>query len=397
MQTKYIQSGIVSDNAVVEDNTISVDPSRFVPEEFYHPPGQLGNMEIWYADVYDKSNDSVFVVQFTWGPDPLKKENVILISLYAYSPGEGVTSLTRHISSEDFIINEEPYHIILGKNTIRGYKNPNSYQTEYHIQVNLEHILFDLYIEPVVSCWLPFGEKVTFHDKERKGIFSWIPAIPKGKVNGSVTIGQSTTKLTDAHGYYDHTFWETGIHNPFHSNLLFWDDILVSWTWLKIIHEDIKIAINEFRFRPWLNNRSISTFMVCKGDSIMLSQNHMAQIKRTPLTPYQPKRKAGEFSLSCSLGDMHIKLDVTPTILLRYQDMLEYISPLSRSLVKVIFGSPVAFYSLAHVNVNMTFGTETLALTNAMAFYESMVLSTRPSRFEDTIRKLISRKISRRI
>jgi len=389
--------GIVTDNAVVGDQDIILVPAAHIPEQFYHPPGKLGNMEIWYADVYDKSKDSVFVVQFTCGPDPLKKENVVLISFHAYTPGQGVTSLTRKIPPEEFIINEEPYQITLGKNTIRVYQNPYSHKTEYQIQANIEHILIDLIIEPVANSWLPFGEKVTFYDKKRKGIFSWIPSIPKGRVNGSVTIWQSTIKLTDAHGYYDHTFWETGIDHPFNENLLFWDDILVSWTWLKIIHDDIKIAINEFRFRPWLNSRDITTLMVCKDNSIMLSQNHRAQINRTMLTPDQPNIKADEFRLSFSFRDMNLKLDVTPAILLRYQDMLEYINPLSRSLVRIIFGSPVAFYTMARVNVNLSFGTENIVLNKAMALYESMVLSSSPSRFEDRIRKFVSRTISRRI
>jgi hypothetical protein len=122
----------------------------------------------------------------------------------------------------------------------------------------------------------------------------------------------------------------------------------------------------------------------------------MAQISRTSLTPDQPKRKAGEFSLSFTLSGMDLKLDVTPTILLRYQDMLEYINPLSRSLVRMTFGSPAALYTLALVDVNLTCRTETFVLTKATALYESMILSARPSRFEDRIRKFVSRKISGR-
>jgi hypothetical protein len=397
MQNKYLHRGIISDNAVLEDRSIHMDTAKSVPEEFYHPPDQLGNMEIWYADVYDPANDSVFVVQFTYGPDPLKKESVVFISVHAFTPNQGVTSLTKQIPSEDLHFNDNPYQVTFGKSEIKGNTNPYSHNTEYHIQVNLEHIRMDIHIEPIVNSWLPFGEKITFCDRERKGIFSWIPSIPKGKVNGSVTIGQSETKFTDAHGYYDHTYWETGTQQPFHKYPLFWDDILVTWSWLKIIHDDIKIGINEFRFRPWLNNRNISTFMVCKEDSILLSRNQKVQIKRTLSTPDQPHKKAGDFSLSCSLDDLDLKLDVSPTTLLRYQDMLEYIHPLSRSFVRMLFGNPVAFYSLAFVNVNLTFGTEKIELTNAMALYEPMVLNTRPSRFEDRVRKIISRRLTRRI
>jgi len=397
MQTEYIHHGIISDNAALKDDSIHMDPAPFIQDAFYHPPDQLGNMEIWYADVYDPLNDSVFVVQFTYGPDLLKKETLLLISFYAYTPDQGVTSLTRPVSLEQFKINEKPYHVTLGKSMIRNHQDPYAHRTGYHIQVNLEQIHMDVSIEPVVSSWLPFGEKVPFYDRERKGIFSWIPSIPKGKVNGSVTIGQSTTKLTDAHGYYDHTYWQTGTHRPFHSNLLFWDDILVRWEWLKIIHGDIKIAINEFCFRPWLNSREISSFMVCKDDSIMLSYNHAARIKRTLNNPVQPNIKAGEFSLSCTINDLNLNMKVTPSTLLRYQDMLEYVNPVSRPLVRMMFGSPVAYYTLAFVNVNMTLGTENIVLTNAMAFYESMVLTTRPSRFEDRIRKFISSRLSRRI
>lgn len=155
--------------------------------------------------------------------------------------------------------------------------------------------------------------------------------------------------------------------------------------------------MNEFCFRPRLNSREISSFMVCKDDSVMLSYNHATRIKRTVTTPVQPNIKAGEFSLSCTINDLNLKMKVTPTTLLRYQDMLEYVDPVSRPLVKMMFGSPVAYYTLTLVDVNMTFGTENLVLTNAMAFHGSMVLSTRPSRFEDRIRKFISRRLSRRI
>lgn len=397
MKTDYIHHGIISDNAVLDDRSIQANPAPFIPSEYFHPPDQLGNMEIWYADVYDSENDSVFIVQITCGPDPLKKGTVVYISFFSYTPEQGVTSVTSQIPSEQLLINKDPYRVTLAKNSISSHKNPYSERKEYHIQVNLQHILLDMYIEPAVTPWLPFGEKIAFYDQVRKGIFSWIPSIPTGKVNGSVTIGQSTTKLTDARGYYDHTYWETGTHQPFHANPLFWDDVLVHWMWLKVIHNDIKIALNEFRFRPWLKNRNISSVMVCKGDSIILSSNHTAQFKRIQSTPDQPHLNAGEFNLSYSLDDLNIKMEVTPTTLLRYQDMLEYITPISRPLVRIFFGNPVAFYSLARVNVNMTFGTENLALTDAMAFYEPMVLNTRPSRFEDRIRKIISRNIRARI
>lgn len=397
MQSGYKHQGVVSDNAVLEDRNIRLDPAPLIPDEFYHPPEQLGNMEIWYADVYDRINDAVFVVQFTFGPDPLKKESVAFISFHSYTPDQGVTSLTRRVPLEQFHVKEDPYQVTLGESMIRAFKNPCSDKAAYHIQVNLEHIFLDLHVEPAVASWLPYGEKTSFFDRGRKGIFSWIPAIPKGKVNGAVTIGHSTTNLTDAHGYYDHTYWETGTQHPFHPNPLFWDDTVVSWMWLKVISEDIKIAINEFRFRPWLNNRCISSFMVCKGSSIILSSNHPIQLERIKSAPDQPHLKAADFSLSCSLADLNLKLEVTPTTLLRYQDMLEYVHPLSRPLVRMFFGNPVAFYSLAHVDAEMTFGTEKLSLQNAMAFYEPMVLNTRPSRFEDRIRRMISRNIRRRV
>jgi hypothetical protein len=397
MPSGYIHQGIISANAVLEDSRIHLDPEARIADAFYHPPDQLGNMEIWYADVYDPANDSVFVVQFTYGPDSLKKESVVFISFHAYTPDQGVTSLTRRIPVEQLHVNEDPYQVTVGESLIRGHKHPDSGNTEYHIHVTLEHIRMDVIIEPVVNTWLPLGEKLTFHDRDRKGVFSWIPSITKGKVNGSVTIGKSIKKLTDAHGYYDHTYWETGTQQPFHSNPLFWDDILVRWVWLKIIHDDIKIAVNEFRFRPWLNNRNLSSFLVCKDDSIILSCNAAAQIKRMQSTPDQPFRKAGEFSLSFSGNDLDLKLEITPTELLSYQDMLEHTHPLSRPLVRMFFGNPLAFYTLALVHVTMSFGTENLVLTNAMALYEPMVLNTRPSRFEDRIRKFISRKLSRRI
>jgi hypothetical protein len=374
-----------------------MNPAPFIPEEFYHPPDQLGNMEIWYADIYNEVNDSVFVVQFTWGPDPMKKETVVFISFHAFTPEQGVTSITRQISLDQFSINEYPYQFTLDKCMIKGFKSADSHRTEYRIQVNLEHIRADIYMEPIVVPWLPFGRKIMFHDRERKGIFSWIPIIPKGKVNGSVTIGNSTTKLADAHGYYDHTYWETGIRQPFHKNLLFWDDIVVRWSWLKIIHEDIKIAVNEFSFRPWLNNRKISTFMVCKDDSIILSSNHADHIKRRQSTSDLPYSKAGEFTLSCSINDIRLNVEVTPTTLLRYQDMLEYTNPISRPLVRMIFGNPIAYYTMARVNVNLTFGEENIVLKDAQAFYEPMVLNSNPTRFEDRIRRIISRRISRRI
>ena len=397
MQSGYKHRGIISDNAVLEDRTLHLDSSPFIPDECYHPPEQLGNIELWYADVYDPVTGSVFVVQFTCGPDALKKETVLFISFHSYTPDHGVTSTTRQVPAGQLHVIEDPYQVTLEHSVIRAQKHPDSHRSAYHIHVKLEDVLVDIIIEPVVTSWIPFGEKIAFHDTRRKGIFSWIPAIPKGKVSGSVTIGQSTTKLTDAHGYYDHTYWETGTQPPFHPNPLFWDDVVVRWMWLKIIQDDIKIAVNEFRFRPWLDDRSISSFLVCKGDSIVLSSNHEVRLERKQTTPDIPYRKAGQFNLSCSLNDMNLMFGVTPTNLLRYQDMLEYTHPVSRPLVKMVFGSPVAFYSMARVDVNMTFGTEKIVLSDAVAFYEPMVLNTRPSRFEDRVRRMISKRISRRV
>jgi hypothetical protein len=77
--------------------------------------------------------------------------------------------------------------------------------------------------------------------------------------------------------------------------------------------------------------------------------------------------------------------------------MLEYTNPVARPLVRMFFGNPVAFYTMARVNVHMRFGTEQIAVNDAFALYEPMVLTARPSILEDRIRKFIAHRIRRRI
>jgi hypothetical protein len=84
----------------------------------------------------------------------------------------------------------------------------------YRISATVEEIAVDVTLEGEVPPWRPASGYMLF-GADRKREFSWLPAVPQGKVSAKYRIGDETHETTGT-GYHDHNWGNVGLVEIIH-------------------------------------------------------------------------------------------------------------------------------------------------------------------------------------
>ena len=84
----------------------------------------------------------------------------------------------------------------------------------YRITATVDEIAVDITLEREVSSWRPETGYMLFGE-ERNLEFSWLPAVPQGKVTAKYSIGDEQHETTGT-GYHDHNWGNVGLLDVIH-------------------------------------------------------------------------------------------------------------------------------------------------------------------------------------
>jgi hypothetical protein len=85
----------------------------------------------------------------------------------------------------------------------------------YRINATVDEITVDITLEREVSSWRPETGYMLFGE-ERNLEFSWLPAVPQGKVTAKYSIGEEQHETTGT-GYHDHNWGNVGLMDVIHN------------------------------------------------------------------------------------------------------------------------------------------------------------------------------------
>jgi len=160
--------------------------------------------EWWYFDAHFDDGSTAVVVFMT---KPILERKGPLkpgIRMTITRPDGTTINESPMFPPDAFSASEQRCDVRIGPNWVHGDLH------EYPLHAEGEGMDADLTFTGIVPPWRPRDGKVFFGDHEH--YFAWLPAIPYGKVEGTLTYDGKTHKVTGS-GYHDHNWGNLSLPN----------------------------------------------------------------------------------------------------------------------------------------------------------------------------------------
>jgi hypothetical protein len=163
----------------------------------------------------------------------------------------------------------------IGKCYFRGNLN------EYHIYYRSKKIEADIHLSATVPSWRPGTGHILFGKKEQH-YFAWLPAVPEGTVNATITI-EGITKQYSGSGYHDHNWGDISMLSLFKH-----------WYWGRAKVGDYQIISSYITAEKKYGYSTFPIFMIAKGGEI-LADNAIDYLTFSEDDPYIDSRTGKTF------------------------------------------------------------------------------------------------------
>ncbi|MEY8435272.1 lipocalin-like domain-containing protein [Streptococcus hyointestinalis] len=212
-------------NQAADYEKLGVNPDHIeVWEDSKRVSSQADFWEWWYFDAILEDGTAV-VIQFleksfaSIGKDNPKKGITFKITL----PDRTVYEEKLHIAAKDCYYGGDKCDVHYDKNFFVGdLKN-------YHIHVEqIGKIAADLHLESLATPYRPGTAYFEFGDDQ---YYTWLCAVPKGRISGTLTIDGKTIEVT-GYGYHDHQWGKS----PY---IKHWNH----WTWARQSFDDYTLLV----------------------------------------------------------------------------------------------------------------------------------------------------------
>ncbi|MBQ8610621.1 MAG: hypothetical protein IJ412_02820 [Oscillospiraceae bacterium] len=243
-------------------------------EDGHRSNGKFGEYEWWYFDGRMDDGSSL-VINFYTQP--------VTAALPFYRPSMTL-SLThdgQHIQdNKEFKLKEcsfsrEKCDIRLGNSYFRG--NLHTYEIHYET----DRVQADVRLTSSASPWRPETGHFLFEDKH---VFAWLPSVPEGRAEATVTVDGKTMTFTGT-GYHDHNWGNIG---------MFW--VMHHWYWGRAKIGDYQVISSYITARKKYGYEHFPVFLLSQngeklGDDPRYLTYTQAEPEFDPITQKHYHRK----------------------------------------------------------------------------------------------------------
>lgn len=230
---------------------LGMNPMRVEPFEdglrTDHSPGQY---EWWYFDAHFEDNSKVVVVFFTKDYMKSNTEMIPAVSI-AYTSPEGIEiKEEREFNPSEVFFDTSKCLVTMGENSCRVE------DAIYKIKAFTETLSVDLSLTKEINSWRPGTGHIHFGDKQ-EDYFAWIPAVPAGNMQGTVSINEKNILVTGS-GYHDHNWGNCSVAG-----------LLKQWWWARIQCGDYTVIAVMMQSKNKYGAIEIPVFLVADSESII--------------------------------------------------------------------------------------------------------------------------------
>lgn len=153
-----------------------------------------GSYEWWYFDSKYPDGSSLVIIFYTKHVTSFAKAFKPYVTLnYIHPNGREIRT---EVKSKDYDFSTEGCCVRIGDCYVKGDLN------HYDIYFKNDEVECALTLDASVPSWRPYSGHIYFGNKD---YFAWLPAVPEGKINGTLTTADGTTNLSGT-GYHDHNW-----------------------------------------------------------------------------------------------------------------------------------------------------------------------------------------------
>lgn len=178
-------------------------------EDGHRTNGKFGEYEWWYFDGKMDDGSSLVIVYYTQPVTAIAPSYSPSATFSLVKDGKHIQdSMTAKI--KDSFYDREKCDVRVGKSFCRGDLK------DYTLHYESDRVRADVTLHASTASWRPETGHFLFDEKK---FFAWMPSVPEGKMEATVTIDGETMHFTGT-GYHDHNWGNIG---------MFW--IMHHWYW----------------------------------------------------------------------------------------------------------------------------------------------------------------------
>jgi predicted secreted hydrolase len=220
-------------------------------EDGMRTTGGRGSYEWWYFDGSLDDGSSLVIVFYTkdmiMPNKPLKPK----ISIELDRPDGTKVHNEVEMDSSYFSASKDSCNVRIGANSFSGNLH------DYAIHVDIDGIKADIALHGTVPSWRPNTGFMNFQKGKDSHYFAWLPSVPQGNVNGTVTISGRAQAIKGV-GYHDHNWGDVSMLKLIHD-----------WYWGRAQVGNYSVIASYITAADKYNNAVMPIFMLARDGKIV--------------------------------------------------------------------------------------------------------------------------------
>ena len=230
----------------------------------------------------------------------------------------------------------------------------------YELHAEDNGLAADLVFTGIAPPWRP-GTGKNYYDASLSRYFAWLPAIPYGTVQGTLTYDGQTYAVQGA-GYHDHNWGNIGL-----------DQVMSHWYWGRAHVGNYSLIFVEMVSTRAYGRNKIPVFMLAKGDRLLTGDGAPLTLETGDFQVHSSGRDYPnqlDFHWQASQGTVHITLH-QPQII-EATSLLGFLPRWQQKLVRLIRNP---YYFRFQAEMELTIDLDYVqASERGHALYELMLL-----------------------
>lgn len=248
----YRRIGIARDEIVASEDGARTD-------------GRRGTYEWWYFDAHLDDGAKLVVIFMTKDLSTPGKPLAPMIRLNLDLPDGRSRSIIRTFPAASFSAATERADVRIAGNRFTGDLS------HYRIEAAIDDVKVSVSLDATIAPWRPDTGYLVFGE-QRDREFSWLPAVPEGRVQGSYEIEGVRTEATGV-GYHDHNWGNVGM-----------TAIINDWYWARGAAGPYSVIASYITSHQRYDFEAIPIFMLARYGRIVADRAEFVRFRASGAT-----------------------------------------------------------------------------------------------------------------
>lgn len=326
-------------------------------EDGQRAPTGRGSFEWWYFDAHFDDHTTAVIVYATKpiiNPGAPLTPNLSLTITRAEGTKAGEIIL---LPAEQFSAAQEMCDVSIGPSWVKQTGSGTCWTFSLHAEA--KGLAADLTFSGLVPPWRPGAGKGFYGDLEH--YFAWLPAIPYGSVEGTLTY-DGQTHAVSGNGYHDHNWGNVALPS-----------VMDHWYWGRAHVGDYTLIFVEQIAAKKYGSIRMPVFLLAKGEQVLVDDGRYLTLQKGDFTRHPGGREyPREVDFIWKRDKDQVTLELRKQELIEGVSLLPALPPVKRALARLV-ANPYYFRFNTELDLKIDVGDMHDSIRGP-ALYEIMML-----------------------